>query len=148
MLFCKIEALIYFHLWSDSPEILLINGARQVGKTYIINHVADRMFENVIEINMVADSLGNRLFSKGEVDYLVDDYASLSSVPIEVKSGKDYTIHSVSNSFTPNEDYHIQKAFLVSNEREIKVKGRITYLPIYYIMFFSPDSGQNMDLQF
>ena len=86
--------------------------------------------------------------SKGEVDYLIDDYASLSTVPIEVKSGKDYTVHSALNAFTQNEDYHIQKAFVVSNEREIMTKGKVTYLPIYYIMFFSPDAGQNMDLQF
>ena len=32
--------------------------------------------------------------NKGEVDYLIDDYKGLATVPIEVKSGKDYTIHS------------------------------------------------------
>ena len=37
--------------------------------------------------------------SRGEVDYLIDDYDSLSVVPIEVKSGKDYTVHSALNTF-------------------------------------------------
>ena len=32
--------------------------------------------------------------NKGEVDFLIDDYESLFTVPIEVKSGKDYTVHS------------------------------------------------------
>lgn len=109
------------------------------------------VYETVVASELIAH--GFSLFyydnrSKGEVDYLIDDYASLSTVPIEVKSGKDYTVHSALNAFTQNEDYHIQKAFVVSNEREIITKGKITYLPIYYIMFFSPDSGQNMDLQF
>lgn len=109
------------------------------------------VYETVVASEMIAH--GYSLFyydnrSKGEVDYLIDDYASLSSVPIEVKSGKDYTVHSALNTFTQNEDYHIQKAFVVSNERQITTKGKITYIPIYYIMFFSPDSGQNMDLQF
>ena len=109
------------------------------------------VYETVVASELIAH--GFTLFyydnrSKGEVDYLIDDYASLSTVPIEVKSGKDYTVHSALNAFTQNEDYHIQKAFVVSNEREIMVKGKITYLPIYYIMFFSPDLGQNMDLQF
>lgn len=109
------------------------------------------VYETVVASELIAH--GFSLFyydnrSKGEVDYLIDDYVSLSTVPIEVKSGKDYTVHSALNSFTQNEDYHIQKAFVVSNEREIITKGKITYLPIYYIMFFSPDSGQNMDLQF
>lgn len=108
-------------------------------------------YETVVASELIAH--GYSLFyydnrSKGEVDYLIDDYASLSTVPIEVKSGKDYTVHSALNTFTQNEDYHIQKAFVVSNERQITTKGKITYIPIYYIMFFSPDSGQNTDLQF
>lgn len=109
------------------------------------------VYETVVASELIAH--GYSLFyydnrSKGEVDYLIDDYASLSTVPIEVKSGKDYTVHSALNTFTQNEDYHIQKAFVVSNERQITTKGKITYIPIYYIMFFSPDSGQNTDLQF
>lgn len=74
--------------------------------------------------------------NKGEVNFLIDDYDSLSVVPIEVKSGKDYTIHSALNNFVNNEDYHIQKGYVVSNERTIRQKGKIIYVPIYYIMFF------------
>lgn len=109
------------------------------------------VYETVVASELIAH--GYSLFyydnrSKGEVDYLIDDYASLSTVPIEVKSGKDYTVHSALNAFTQNEDYHIQKAFVVSNEREISTKGKITYIPIYYIMFFSPSAGQNLDIHF
>ena len=50
MLFRKIESLIEDHLQSDSKKILLIDGARQVGKTYIIRHVGHKLFENFIEI--------------------------------------------------------------------------------------------------
>lgn len=74
--------------------------------------------------------------SKGEVDFLIDDYDSLSAIPLEVKSGKDYTVHSALNAFIKNPDYHIQKAFVLSNERVIKTDGAITYLPIYDVMFF------------
>ena len=63
MLYRKIEALIESHLKSSSKKILLIDGARQVGKTYIIRYVGQRLFENFIEINLVEDSLGNRLFA-------------------------------------------------------------------------------------
>jgi len=73
--------------------------------------------------------------SKGEVDYLIDDYDSLSVVPIEVKSGKDYTVHSALNHFLSNEEYGIKKGYVLSNEREVVQKGKITYLPIYYVMF-------------
>ena len=36
MLYRKMEALIEAHLTSDSQKILLIDGARQVGKTYLV----------------------------------------------------------------------------------------------------------------
>ena len=96
------------------------------------------VYESVVASELAAH--GHKLFyydnrSKGEVDYLIDDYDSLSAVPIEVKSGKDYSIHSALNNFVKNEDYHIKKAFVVSNERTIKTDGKITYLPIYYVMF-------------
>lgn len=72
----------------------------------------------------------------GEVDFLIDDYDDLSVVPLEVKSGKDYSIHSALNNLLSNENYHIKKGYVLSNNREIKIKGRIIYLPIYFIMFF------------
>lgn len=101
------------------------------------------VYETVVASELIAH--GHKLFyydnrSKGEVDYLIDDYDSLSAVPIEVKSGKDYTVHSALNTFVQNEDYHIKKAFVVSNERTITQKGKITYIPIYYIMFFNADT--------
>ena len=97
------------------------------------------VYETVVASELIAH--GHKLFyydnrSKGEVDYLIDDYDSLSTVPIEVKSGKDYTVHSALNTFVSNDDYHIQKAYVVSNERNVTQKGKITYIPIYYIMFF------------
>jgi hypothetical protein len=64
MLFRKIKSLIEDHLQSNSKKILLIDGARQVGKTYIIRHVGHKLFENFIEINMVEDSIGPRLFAE------------------------------------------------------------------------------------
>ena len=97
------------------------------------------VYESVVASELIAH--GYKLFyydnrSKGEVDYLIDDYDSLSAVPIEVKSGKDYTVHSALNTFVKNEDYHIKKAFVLSNSRAITTNGKITYLPIYFIMFF------------
>ena len=76
---------------------------------------------------------------KGEVDFLIDDYEHLSVLPIEVKSGKDYTVHSALNNFMNTPDYHIQKAVVLNNEREISVKNGITYLPVYYCMFYQRD---------
>ena len=76
---------------------------------------------------------------KGEVDYLIDDYEHLIVLPIEVKSGKNYTAHSALNNFVNTPDYHIQKSVVLSNEREVSMKNEITYLPIYYCMFYQRD---------
>ena len=74
--------------------------------------------------------------AKGEVDYLINDYDSLSILPIEVKSGKDYYIHSALNCFLQNKDYNISKAIVLSNERRMYTdENGITYLPIYFVMF-------------
>lgn len=73
--------------------------------------------------------------NKGEVDFLIDNYDTLSVTPIEVKSGRDYTIHSALNNFTNNKDYNINTGIVLSNSGDIKEKGKIVYLPVYYSMF-------------
>lgn len=100
------------------------------------------VYESVVASELICH--GHALYyydnrSKGEMDYLIDDYDSLSVVPIEVKSGKDYTVHSALNGFVSNEGYPIKKAFVVSNERTVTQNGKIIYIPIYYIMFFHAD---------
>lgn len=72
----------------------------------------------------------------GEVDYLIDDADNLSNIPLEVKSGKDYSIHSALNRFLAMDEYNVKRAFVLSNERNVYSQGGITYIPIYYVMFF------------
>ena len=62
MLYRKIASSIERHLSANSNRMLLISGARQVGKSYIIRHVGQRLFPNYIEINMEEAKLGDRLF--------------------------------------------------------------------------------------
>lgn len=90
---------------------------------------------------------GHRLFyydnrNYGEVDFLIDDYNTLSVVPIEVKSGKDYRVHSALSRFVSIPDYHIQKGFVLSNAETIGIKESIVYLPIYMAMFFNASAGE------
>ena len=96
------------------------------------------VYESVVASELIAH--GHKLFyydnrNKGEVDYLIDDYESLSVIPIEVKSGKDYTVHSALNTFVKNEDYHVKKAYVLSNSGEIVKDGKVIYLPVYFSMF-------------
>ncbi len=82
---------------------------------------------------------------RGEVDFLVDDYDNLTVLPIEVKSGKDYKVHSALDRFLSTADYHISRAVVLSNEQKVYKENGITYLPIYYVMFFEDRSSSDED---
>ena len=102
------------------------------------------VYESVVAQELRAHGFDLRYYDnrkKGEVDFILDDYDSLSLLPIEVKSGKDYQIHSALNALTTNEEYNIKKAIVFSNNREVARKGKILYLPIYYAMFLSPNEN-------
>lgn len=71
----------------------------------------------------------------GEVDYLVDDYNTLSILPLEIKSGKDYSNFRALPKLIENTNYRIVEGIVFSNEQMVKKVGKITYLPIYYVMF-------------
>lgn len=79
---------------------------------------------------------------KGEVDFLIDDCGTLSAVPIEIKSGKDYTIHAALDRFINNEDYHVKNAYVFSNNGEVRREGKILYCPIYMIMFLQKEAAE------
>jgi hypothetical protein len=105
------------------------------------------VYESVVAQELKAH--GFKLFyydnrHKGEVDFLIDDYEHLSILPIEVKSGRDYTIHSALNAFLQTEDYHVHSACVLSNSREVKECNGVWYLPIYYIMFIEPAIPDNV----
>lgn len=71
------------------------------------------------------------------MDFIINDYATLSPLPVEVKSGKDYTVHSALTRFLSVKDYGIDRGIVFSNTREVStpiLKG-IVYMPVYYVMF-------------
>ena len=82
----------------------------------------------------------------GEVDYLIDDFDNMSSLPIEVKSGKDYTQHSALNKFLANPDYNVARGFVLSNAPDVYEQSGIVYMPIYYVMFFSQELSDGSDI--
>ena len=96
------------------------------------------IYENSVAMELVAHN--HRLCyydnkHKGEVDFLIDDAANTSVLPIEVKSGRDYYIHSALNTFVNVPDYKIKEALVLSNERKIYKRNNILYSPIYNVMF-------------
>ena len=96
---------------------------------------------------------GHKLFyydqrKLGEVDYLIDNHKLMSAHPVEVKSGKDYTVHSALNNLLNNPDYNIPTATVFSNKREIYEDGRVTYMPVYLVMFIKADNPQVDDTEY
>ena len=107
------------------------------------------VYESVVAQELKAH--GHNLFyydnkQKGEVDFLVDDYANATVLPIEVKSGKDYTRHSALTNLLKVPDYNIRSGLVLSNSREIKTAGDIIYMPVYYVMFL--DSSATEEIYF
>ena len=68
---------------------------------------------------------------------------NLSNIPIEVKSGKDYTVHNALDKFLSNDEYNIKKAYVLSNEQKVYTENGITHMPVYYVMFFQNYFGQS-----
>lgn len=67
---------------------------------------------------------------------MIDDADNMSNIPIGVKSGKDYTIHSALDKFLSNDEYNIKRAYVLSNEQNVYTENGVTYIPVYYVMFF------------
>lgn len=101
------------------------------------------VYESVVAQELKAH--GHKLFyydnkQRGEVDFLIDDYSSTTILPIEVKSGKDYTRHSALNNLLKVRDYDIASGLVLSNSREIKTVGNVSYMPVYYVMFIDANA--------
>ena len=82
-LYRAIEADIKSLLDSDRNEALLITGARQVGKTFIIRKCAKECFENVIEINFIEKPDAVKLFenARSSEDILLR-ISALTDIPL------------------------------------------------------------------
>lgn len=121
---------------------LLTNILYKENITAIKNDSLSINLGNVYE-TVVAEELNSRhehLYyydnkKNGEVDFLIDDYDNLSILPIEVKSGKNFTLHSAIDRFIDNKEYTVKQGLILSNDMEIKEQDNKIYLPIYFSMY-------------
>lgn len=110
----------------------------------ILNREQDINFGSVYE-NSAAQELTAHGFNlyyfnskkQGELDFLIEQKGTV--LPIEIKSGKDYTKHSALNNVLANADYAIPKAYVFHNGN-VQQKDRITYYPIYMLMFIEKEN--------
>ena len=74
-------------LREETDKILLVNGARQIGKSYLIRYVGQKLFKHFVEINLKEDKEGEQVFA--DVHTPNDLYMRLSnysSTPLGDKS--------------------------------------------------------------
>lgn len=90
MLKRKIQITLKEYFSSKRDRILIIDGARQIGKSYIVRHEGKAFFSNFVEVNMINDRDGERIFA--EVKGVEDFYVRLSSFAGRKLGTKDNTL--------------------------------------------------------
>ena len=73
---------------------------------------------------------------QGELDFIIEQNGVV--LPLEVKSGKDYERHKALSNVVNSHTYQISQAYVLCNDNVKKV-GKITYLPIYMLMFIKKE---------
>lgn len=86
----KIEDKINEYFESDKDKILVIDGARQVGKTYIVRKLSKKRFKNYLEINLKDDFNGDKSFVN--VKTTRDFYIQISSMTNSKLNNREDTI--------------------------------------------------------
>lgn len=61
MLKRKFTKTLETFLLHEPQKILLVNGARQTGKSYLIRYVGKKLFKHYVEINLKEDQEGDGL---------------------------------------------------------------------------------------
>ena len=101
------------------------------------------VYENVVAQELLAHGFEHLYYfnskKQGEVDFLLEK-GDGTLLPVEVKSGKNYAFHLALNNLLNNEDYRIPEAFVLCNDN-VRVEGKVTYLPVYMTMFLQRKGG-------
>jgi len=114
-------------MYGRATKIKILNGDKD------INNGA--LYENAVAQELYAHGYKPYYFNskkQGELDFLIEYHGEI--LPIEVKSGKGYTVHSALNNVLSNEDYSIKQAFVFAN-CNVTINEKIVYYPIYFCMF-------------
>ena len=93
------------------------------------------VFENAVIQELTANGFQVYYYNSkkmGELDFVIEYNGKV--LPIEVKSGKDYYVHSAINNVLNNQEFRIEEAHVYSGY-DLSTEGGITYYPIYMASF-------------
>ena len=116
--------------YANGIQLALLNGEKN------INFGA--VFENAAAQELAAHGYALYYFNskkQGELDFVIEYQGSV--LPIEVKSGKDYTRHHALSAVLSNEHYSISQAIVFCSEN-ISMDDKIFCCPVYLAGFLKP----------
>ena len=127
-----------FKLFSNDVGLLAAQYGNEI-QLKILQHETTMNFGAIYE-NVAAEELtahGYKLYyynSKkfGELDYVIEENGQV--LPIEIKSGKDYYRHNAMDHVLNLTDYGISEGYVFCNGN-VETIGKVTYFPIYMLMF-------------
>ena len=97
------------------------------------------VYENFVAQELNAHGYPSYFYNNhnlGELDFVIEHEGSV--LPIEVKSGKDYYVHSAISKAAYNDEYQVKEAYVFAN-CNIEVRDKIVYYPIYMCAFVSDE---------
>lgn len=104
------------------------------------------VYENAVAQELVAHGVALYYYNnkkRGELDFVVEFGGKV--FPIEVKSGKDYETHRALSNIMECAEYDLSEAVVFNNDN-LRVMGKITYAPIYLVMFL--ERGQEAPMHY
>ena len=90
MLKRKCTSVLEQYLTENTNKILLVNGARQIGKSYLIRYVGKKLYPHFVEINLQKDKEGPAIFS--HVHTTQELYMQVSTIANEILGNKSDTL--------------------------------------------------------
>lgn len=119
--------------YADGIQLRIIHGEADINYGTV--------YENAVAQELVAHGIPPYYYNnkkRGELDFLIELAGTV--LPIKVKSGKDYTAHSALSNILSSNAYHLPEAILLNNDN-LRTVGRITYVPIYMVMFINQNDS-------
>lgn len=121
--------------YSDGLQLKLLRG--EVNVNY------GGIFENAAAQELIAHGFSLAYYNNkkfGEVDFVITYKEKV--LPIEIKSGKDYIRHSAMDNVLKVPNYEIESG-MVFCDYNLSVRGSLTYLPVYMLMFLKNNRPDN-----
>jgi len=119
-------------MYMDDIQIRILNREKNIN--------FGSVYENAAAQELKAHGFDLYYFNskkQGELDFLIEHHGNV--LPIEIKSGKDYTKHAALSNVMANADYNIPAAYVFHNGN-VSTSGKIIYYPIYMLMFLQKEN--------